>query len=235
MSRCTSDEREIKNNRAMELASANAHAMAGVNTLTFEAVTKERSIRKSSLIPGLGVKLSANILAGPTVLSAAGACPPHDGVRRRWWINVASLEQRSDHSDQLWSVLDSFSVRTEKTLNLARPMMRPRFVPMNILKPIATRPTTLSLDDFTRACAVEIADRYEMSISGLVRALIEQKHKKLYKPRNHIKKKSPQPFFTAGYGNVRRKFILECNPKRIAKSGLTHVEHLTAHPDFVAD
>jgi hypothetical protein len=43
-----------------------------------------------SLIPGLGVKLSANILAGPTVLSAVGARPPHDGVRRRWWINVAS-------------------------------------------------------------------------------------------------------------------------------------------------
>jgi hypothetical protein len=38
----------------------------------------------------IGVKLSAIILAGPTVLSAVGACPPHDGVRRRWWINVAS-------------------------------------------------------------------------------------------------------------------------------------------------
>jgi hypothetical protein len=46
--------------------------------------------RLCSLIPGLGVKLSANILAGPTVLSAVGARPPHDGVRRRWWINVAS-------------------------------------------------------------------------------------------------------------------------------------------------
>src|SRR5262249_31421114 len=41
-------------------------------------------------IPDLGVKLSTIILAGPTVLSAVGACPPHDGVRRRWWINVAS-------------------------------------------------------------------------------------------------------------------------------------------------
>jgi hypothetical protein len=29
----------------------------------------------------LGVKLSITILAGPTVLSAVGACPPHDGVR----------------------------------------------------------------------------------------------------------------------------------------------------------
>ena len=29
--------------------------------------------RLCSLIPGLGVKLSANILAGPTVLSAVGA------------------------------------------------------------------------------------------------------------------------------------------------------------------
>ena len=46
--------------------------------------------RFCSLIPGFGVKLSTIILAGPTVLSAVGACPPHDGVRRRWWINVAS-------------------------------------------------------------------------------------------------------------------------------------------------
>src|ERR1700688_3583536 len=46
--------------------------------------------RFCSLIPGLGVKLSTVILAGPTVLSAVGACPPHDGVRRRWWINVES-------------------------------------------------------------------------------------------------------------------------------------------------
>src|SRR5258708_38840555 len=45
--------------------------------------------RFCSLIPSFGVKLSAIILAGPTVLSAVGACPPHDGVRRRWWINVA--------------------------------------------------------------------------------------------------------------------------------------------------
>src|SRR5262249_16665522 len=37
-----------------------------------------------------GVKFSRPILAGPTVFSAVGACPPHDGVRRRWWINVAS-------------------------------------------------------------------------------------------------------------------------------------------------
>ena len=43
--------------------------------------------RFCSLIPGFGVKLSAIILAGPTVLFAVGACPPHDGVRRRWWIN----------------------------------------------------------------------------------------------------------------------------------------------------
>ena len=37
--------------------------------------------RCCSLIPGLSVKLSTTILAGPTVLSAVGACPPHDGVR----------------------------------------------------------------------------------------------------------------------------------------------------------
>jgi hypothetical protein len=46
--------------------------------------------RFCSLIPGFGVKLSRIILAGPTVLSAVGACPPHNGARRRWWINVAS-------------------------------------------------------------------------------------------------------------------------------------------------
>jgi len=40
------------------------------------------------LIPGLDVKLSTTFLAEPTVLSAVGASPPHDGVRRRWWINV---------------------------------------------------------------------------------------------------------------------------------------------------
>ena len=30
---------------------------------------------------GRGVKLSVKILAGSMVLSAVGACPPHDGVR----------------------------------------------------------------------------------------------------------------------------------------------------------
>ncbi len=53
-------------------------------------------LRLCSLIPGLGVKLSTIILAGPTVLSAVGACPPHDGVRRRWRINVASAVVLSD-------------------------------------------------------------------------------------------------------------------------------------------
>ena len=53
-------------------------------------LARSRKCRFCSLIPGFGVKLSTIILAGPTVLSAVGACPPHDGVRRRWWINVAS-------------------------------------------------------------------------------------------------------------------------------------------------
>jgi hypothetical protein len=35
--------------------------------------------RLCSLIPGLGVKLFTIIFAGPTVLSAVEACPPHDG------------------------------------------------------------------------------------------------------------------------------------------------------------
>ena len=33
-----------------------------------------------SLIPGLRSRLSKHILAGIMVLSAVGACPPHDGV-----------------------------------------------------------------------------------------------------------------------------------------------------------
>jgi transposase len=57
--------------------------------------------RYCSLIPGFGVKLSAIILAGPTVLSAVGACPPHDGVRRRWWINVASAISLIESSQKI--------------------------------------------------------------------------------------------------------------------------------------
>jgi hypothetical protein len=62
---------------------------------------KSALCRFCSLIPGLGVKLSANILAGPTVLSAVGACPPHDGVRRRWWINVASAVSLIESSQKI--------------------------------------------------------------------------------------------------------------------------------------
>ncbi len=61
----------------------------------WDRVTKERSRsiegrfagwmsalgRCCSLIPGHVVKLSKMILAGPIVLSAVGARPPHDGVR----------------------------------------------------------------------------------------------------------------------------------------------------------
>src|SRR5437667_1762503 len=57
--------------------------------------------RLCSLIPGFGVKLSAIILAAPTVLSAVGACPPHDGVRRRWWINVASAVSLIESSQKI--------------------------------------------------------------------------------------------------------------------------------------
>src|SRR5215468_7365657 len=57
--------------------------------------------RFCSLIPGFGVKLSAIILAEPTVLSAVGACPPHDGVRRRWWINVASAVSLIESSQKI--------------------------------------------------------------------------------------------------------------------------------------
>src|SRR5215813_11579548 len=57
--------------------------------------------RYCSLIPGFAVKLSAIILAGATVLSAVGACPPHDGVRRRWWINVASAVSLIESSQKI--------------------------------------------------------------------------------------------------------------------------------------
>jgi hypothetical protein len=53
--------------------------------------TKSKVLVRSDLHPeivqllfsnsGSGVKLSAIVLAGPTVLSAVGVSPPHDGVR----------------------------------------------------------------------------------------------------------------------------------------------------------
>jgi hypothetical protein len=49
-----------------------------------------------SLIPGVVVKLS-RILAGPMVLSAVGARPPHDGVRCRWWIQCVKRVLRREH------------------------------------------------------------------------------------------------------------------------------------------
>jgi hypothetical protein len=36
------------------------------------------------------------VLAGPTVLSAVGVNPPHDGVRRCWRLNVAIAVALSD-------------------------------------------------------------------------------------------------------------------------------------------
>jgi transposase len=47
---------------------------------------------------GSGCQALPIILAGPTVLSAVGAGPPHDGVRRRWWINVASAVSLAESS-----------------------------------------------------------------------------------------------------------------------------------------
>jgi hypothetical protein len=45
------------------------------------------------------VKETAN--TSSTVLSAVGACPPHDGVRRRWWINVASAVSLIESSQKI--------------------------------------------------------------------------------------------------------------------------------------
>jgi hypothetical protein len=53
-----------------------------------------------SLIPAVGSS-SVNILAGCRVLSAVGACPLHDGVRRRWWINVASAVSLIESSQKI--------------------------------------------------------------------------------------------------------------------------------------
>ena len=75
-----------------------------VNPVTFAmSASGPLHPRMCSLIPGLAVKLFTVILAGPTVLSAVGACPPHDGVRRRWRINVeiavALLDARKKSDD----------------------------------------------------------------------------------------------------------------------------------------
>src|SRR5215468_900330 len=34
-------------------------------------------------------------------VSAVGACPPHDGVKRRWWINVASAVSPIESSQKI--------------------------------------------------------------------------------------------------------------------------------------
>src|SRR5262249_29424170 len=79
--------------------------------------------RSCSLIPGLDVKLSTTFLAGSTVLSAVGSCPPHDGVRRRWWINVESAvalsSARQASSDLTTAIVPagtSFPARVAGTL-----------------------------------------------------------------------------------------------------------------------
>jgi len=46
--------------------------------------------RYCSLIPGLGVKLSVLVPHQAHHSLRGRARPAHDGVRRRWWINVAS-------------------------------------------------------------------------------------------------------------------------------------------------
>src|SRR5262249_31522570 len=51
---------------------------------------------------GFGCQAPRDVLAGPTALSAVGACPPHNGVRRRWWINVASAVSLTESSQKIW-------------------------------------------------------------------------------------------------------------------------------------
>src|SRR5260370_26028610 len=84
------------------MCSASMIVVTFVNEQTLICVADgSLSARLCSLIPGFGVKLSAMILAGPTVLSAVGACPPHNGVRRRWWINVASAVSLIESSQKI--------------------------------------------------------------------------------------------------------------------------------------
>src|SRR5262249_20680984 len=89
-----------------------------------ECTTSEMG-RCCSLIPGFDVKLSTTFLAGPTVLSAVGSCPPHYGVRRRWWINVESAVALSERSPSIERShhrhrpgRDVFSRRVAGTLDL---------------------------------------------------------------------------------------------------------------------
>src|SRR5215831_7167749 len=102
-----SNHRQIPSlSHSLGLSIANAYRLTALLRAAFEARGEKITGRKigftnrtrrrqcpvmadCSLIPGLSVKLSMIILARLTVLSAVGARPPHDGVRRRWWINVA--------------------------------------------------------------------------------------------------------------------------------------------------
>ena len=46
-----------------------------INRPKFKLIVSSEKCRYCSLIPGLGVKLSTTVLAGPTVLSAVGDVP----------------------------------------------------------------------------------------------------------------------------------------------------------------
>ena len=75
------------------------------------------SDRCRSLIPGLGVKLSTVILVGPTVLSAGGACPPHDGVRCS--VRIYDLVSPSSDSSTISNSIDLFCEYEKMRLRLA--------------------------------------------------------------------------------------------------------------------
>ena len=71
--------RQLRDNaaaRSIVIGGEEAYSVSAGRPAVWSAVG-----RFCSLIPGLGVKLSNDILAGPTVLSAVGVSPPHDGVR----------------------------------------------------------------------------------------------------------------------------------------------------------
>jgi hypothetical protein len=57
----------------------NEYRLSGLKRTSLDAPMSAYG-RFCSLIPGLDVKLSAIVLAGPTVLSAVGTSPPHDGA-----------------------------------------------------------------------------------------------------------------------------------------------------------
>jgi hypothetical protein len=71
----------VKSNHCLEVQlSMHSRADEMINRTEFGATHESGIGPGCSLIPGLRSRLSKHILAGFMVLSAVGACPPHNGV-----------------------------------------------------------------------------------------------------------------------------------------------------------